>query len=347
MKRIIFAVMLVVLFVLPAFASSGQDMAPGGVGFGWMFAGGMLALGLIASPGTLVSLQKNFNAIFNKALEAMPPIWPKYAMEIPSGGASEDYQWLGDTPAMREWLGDKFVKDILGYGFSVPNKPWESTIGVKRTDIEDDRLGKYSILVTQLGQEGQIKQDQLLSDLRVAGTSTLCYDGKYFYAANHVAGKSGTQSNLITGAGVAIANITTDFLKVRTAFRRFKTDQGKPFVRQPGKLSIVCIIPPDLEGVFENLANATLISGGDNTLKGAFEYIVDNNLADTIDWYADFVGAPIRPFVLQMRERPHLVALDQPDNDVVFNRAEYRYSNEARFNATYGLWPYSIKINNS
>jgi phage major head subunit gpT-like protein len=346
MKRILLAVVLVAIVALPAFASAGQSNS-NTIGLGMLLGVGLLAGGLIASPGTLVSLQKNFNAIFNEALQAMPPIWPKYAMKVLSGGASEDYQWLGDTPAMREWLGDKFVKDVLGYGFNIPNKSWESTIGVKRQDIEDDRLGKYNILVTQLAQEGQVKQDTLLSDLRVAGTSILCYDGKYFYAANHVAGKSGTQSNLITGAGVAIANITTDFLKVRAAFRKFKTDQGKPFVRQAGKLSIVCIIPPDLEGVFENLANATLISGGDNTLKGAFEYIVDNNLADTIDWYADFVGGAIKPFVMQMREEPHLVALDQPSNDVVFNRAEYRYSNEARFAAAFGLWPYSVKVNNS
>jgi phage major head subunit gpT-like protein len=346
MKRILLAVVLIAIVALPAFASAGQNNS-GTVGIGILLGIGLLAGGVIASPGTLVSMQKSFNAIFNEALQAMPPIWPKYAMKVLSGGASEDYQWLGDTPSMREWLGDKFVKDVLGYGFNVPNKKWESTIGVKRDDIEDDRLGKYNILVQQLAQEGTIKQDQLLSDLRVAGTSILCYDGKYFYAANHVAGKSGAQSNLITGAGVAIANITTDFLKVRAAFRKFKTDQGKPFIRQAGKLSIICVIPPDLEGVFENLVNATLISGGDNTLKGAFEYIVDNNLADTIDWYADFVGGVIKPYALQMREEPHLVALDQATNDVVFNRAEYRYSNEARFAATFGLWPYSVKVNNS
>ncbi len=307
---------------------------------------GSIQLAAIVSGATLTSLQKNFNAIFNQAMEAMPPSWPKYAMKVTSNGASEDYQWLGDTPAMREWLGDKFVKDLTGFNYSVPNKDWEATVGVRRNDIEDDQLGKYTPIIQQLSEEGVVQQDVLLTELRVAGTANDCYDGKKYYAANHAVGKSGTQSNLIAGAGVSLSNITADFQKVRAAFRKFRTDQNKPFIRQRGKLKILCTIPADLESVFEQLKNSTLISNSDNTLKDAFEYEVDSNLTDQADWYADYVGSAIRPFVMQMRKEPNFVSMTNPETEEVFKRAKFLYSVEARFNAAYGLWPYSIKVNN-
>jgi phage major head subunit gpT-like protein len=290
---------------------------------------------------------KNFNALFNEALAALQPQWPAYAMRVNSGGASEDYQWLADTPAMREWIGDKVIKDIRGYGFNLPNKDFEVTVGVKRKDIQDDQLGKYAILIPQLADEGTIKQDELLTTLRIAGDSTACYDGKMFYAANHQVGKSGSQSNLLTGTGHTLAQVQADFASVRAAFRKFKTDQAKPYIRQQGKLQLLVRIPADLESIFETLANASIISSTDNVLKGAFNYAVDSNLTDTDDWYVDYVGSRLRPFVMQMREEPHLVLQDDPKSDSVYTRGEYLFGNEARFNATYGLWPYSIKVSNA
>ncbi|MGD0591048.1 MAG: Mu-like prophage major head subunit gpT family protein [Bacteroidota bacterium] len=308
---------------------------------------GVMVFGTVVSAAGLVALQKNFNALFNQALEALQPKWPAFAMKVNSEGASEDYQWLGDTPMMREWLGDKFVKDIRGFTFSVPNKDFEVTIGVRRNDIEDDRLGKYAILIPQMADEGTYKQDTLITDLRIAGTSTLCYDGNDFYATNHNTGKSGNQSNLLTGTGHTLAQVTADLMTARTTLRRYLTDQGKPFIRTPGKLQVLCTIPPDLEGVFELLYNANIILQTDNLLKGAFPYQVDSYLTDTDDWYLDYVGNRIRPFVLQMRKEPHLVMLNDPQSESVFTRAEYQFSNEARFNAAFGLWPYSIKVSNT
>jgi phage major head subunit gpT-like protein len=308
---------------------------------------GIIAFGTVASASTINAMIKNFNALFNEAQAAQTPAWPSYAMRVNSEGASEDYQWLGDTPAMREWLGEKFLKDMRGFTFSVPNKNFEATVKVSRNDIEDDRLGKYGILIPQLADEGTVKQDSLLMDLRVAGTTTDIYDGKKFYAANHVTGKSGSQSNLLTGTGHTLAQVTADLISARTALRRFMTDQGKPFIRESGKLKLQIQAPPDLEYIFETIRNSKTISASDNTLYQAFEYQISQYLTDTDDWYVDYVGARVRPFVLQMRKEPHLVIADDPKSETMFMRAEYLFSNEARFNAAYGLWPYSIQIHNT
>jgi phage major head subunit gpT-like protein len=105
--------------------------------------------------------------------------------------------------------------------------------------------------------------------------------------------------------------------------------------------------PPDLEGVFEELANATTINNNDNVLKGAFEYMVDANLSDTNDWYLDYVGGVVKPFVLQMRKKPTFVAADNPDSPNVFMKKKFLYGSEARYNVGYALWQFSIMTTNS
>jgi phage major head subunit gpT-like protein len=343
-KRIFFIAMLVAIVALPVFASTGTGSGFDSTGLVGM---GVVGLGLVVSAGTLSGLQKSFNAIFNEALAAYPPDWPSFAMRVNSTGGSEDYELIGDTPEMREWLGDKFIKELLGFHQVVVNKDWEATIRVLRKNIEDDQLGMYNPKIQQLAMEANIKQDSEVSSLRAAGTATLCFDGKNFYAANHQTGKSGVQSNLLAGAGAdTLAHITTDFKAARTAFRKFKTDTGKKFIRESGKLKLLVTCPPELESFFEELANSTLIGGSDNVLKGAFTFRVDSNLADTADWYVDYIGSPLKPFVMQIRKDATFVSMDQPDSENVFMKAAYLYSTEARFAAALGLWPYSVKINN-
>lgn len=208
-----------------------------------------VSLALMMSAGTLVSLQKNFRALYNQAYEATVPVWPNVAMEAPSGGAEENYQWLGDVPGMKEWLDAKALEKLMGFQYTIRNKDWEATITVDRNDVEDDRLGIYRPKLLELGGEARRHPDELLSVVRRGGASGLCYDGQYFYDTDHVQGKSGTLSNKLTGTGVTLAQFTADFIAARAALRTFKNEQGKPFIRQSGKLQLQVTIPPALEGI--------------------------------------------------------------------------------------------------
>jgi len=306
-----------------------------------------IAIGAVMSAQTLIGLQKSFRALFLQAYEAYTPDWPRYAMEIPSEAAEENYQWLGTVPAVKEWVDVKTLDQLLGFNYSIRNKDWEATLEVDRNDIEDDRLGMYRPRILEMAQEAKRHPEELISQLRRNGASSKCYDGKNFYATDHVIGKSGTMSNKLTGTGVTVDKITADFRAARAALRKFKDDRGRPFVRRTGKLDLLVTVPPDLEGVFEELANATLINNTTNVLKGAFEYRVDPFLTDTNDWYVDYVGGVVKPFIFQNRKNPDFVAQDQPDAESVFMRRKVRYGTEARYNAGYALWQYSILVTNT
>ena len=54
---------------------------------------------------------------------------------------------------MREWIGDRVINDMKEFSYEIENKLYESTLGIKRTDIEDDSLGQYRTLAQSEGQE--------------------------------------------------------------------------------------------------------------------------------------------------------------------------------------------------
>ncbi len=298
----------------------------------------------VVNAETLVALQNTFRALFLLTYGEISPQWPKFAMETMSENAAENYDWLGAVPAMKEWLDEKVLEQLRGMNYSIRNKDWESTIQVDRNHIEDDQLGLYKPRIMELADEAKRHLDELVFQLVVAGASSLCYDGQNFFDTDHAEGDSGEQSNKLTGTGVTSSALATDFRAARAAMRKFKNDRGKPWLR--GDPKFVVIAPPDLEGVFEELLNATIISNTTNTLKGAADLAINPYATDTNDWALVNVAQPIKPFVVQMRKAPTFVALDQPTNENVFKRKKFLYGVEGRYNAGYGLWQMAVLTTN-
>ncbi len=141
----------------------------------------------ILTPTLLSALTTGFRKEFQTAFDrAMADVqYTKIATIVPSATKSNTYGWLGDFPDFREWVGDRVVRDMASHGYAIENKDYESTVGVKRTDIEDDNLGIYSPMMAHMGQMSAQFPDKLVFDLLKAGTSTLCYDGQYFFDTDH------------------------------------------------------------------------------------------------------------------------------------------------------------------
>jgi phage major head subunit gpT-like protein len=58
-------------------------------------------------------------------------------------------------PGMREWIGDRVVKDVASHGYSIVNKTWEDTVGLGRDDVEDDNVGAYRPIFQELFRIGE------------------------------------------------------------------------------------------------------------------------------------------------------------------------------------------------
>lgn len=111
--------------------------------------------------------------------------WDKVATLIPSTTASNTYGWLGDFPQLREWVGDRVIRDMKASGYSIENKLYEATLGVQRTQIEDDQYGHFAPVAASMGQEAAQHPDRLVQAVINAAGSSLCYDGQYFFDTDH------------------------------------------------------------------------------------------------------------------------------------------------------------------
>ncbi len=140
---------------------------------------------MIINAATLSALRVGFKKNFQDGFSEITPEWDKIAELVTSSSKSEAYGWLNDYPDMREWIGDRVVKDMMENAYVIENKPFESTVGVKRTDVEDNTLGGTAIRMTGLGRAAARKPDQLVFGALAAGFSTLCFDGQNFFDSDH------------------------------------------------------------------------------------------------------------------------------------------------------------------
>ena len=165
-----------------------------------MFAFG----GLVINAANLRTLYTAFNSAFKGGYALAKPMWEQVATMVPSTTGTEEYGWLGMTTKYREWLGERVYQNLKSHGYSIKNKPFESTIAVPRDAIDDDQFGVYSPLMAQMGQDAALHPDELIFGALLAGLNTPCFDGQYFFDTDHPVGLQGSEvsvSNYGGGSG--------------------------------------------------------------------------------------------------------------------------------------------------
>lgn len=195
---------------------------------------------MIINQAALSGIYKTFSTIFNQALEIAKSQVDLIAMRVPSTGRSVDYKWLGTFPNMREWLGDRVIKDLSGFHYELLNKSYESTIEVDRDDIMDDQIGVYIPMIQGLAQAAKIHPDILAFALLKAGFSTKCFDGQYFFDTDHeVAGASVSNTGGGAGTGWYLADLSRPIKPIILQMRKApefvamdKPDDENAFMRK-------------------------------------------------------------------------------------------------------------------
>jgi len=114
-----------------------------------------------------------------------------------SDQASEQYAFLGQSPAMREWLGGRHAKGLNDNDLTIINKHYEATLEFRKRDLRRDKTGQIQARVEDFADRSLSHWGSLLSTLIINGESTVCYDGQFYFDTDHSEGDSGTQSNKI------------------------------------------------------------------------------------------------------------------------------------------------------
>lgn len=163
---------------------------------------------MLITAASINALFTGFKANFNDGFNSAESYYGQIATEVPSTTSQETYAWLGQYPKLREWIGDRQIKNMSASGYVLQNKKFESSVAVPRDAIDDDQYGIYSPLFREMGYAARVHPDELIFALLAAGNTTLCYDGKNFFDTTHPVG-SGTVSNYGGGAGSMWALLDT------------------------------------------------------------------------------------------------------------------------------------------
>lgn len=302
---------------------------------------------------TLVtSLEKGLNSIFVEASAQLmnDPSQVNYVRDlatvIPSTNAIENYGWMGQLPAVQEFLTERKIQGLTETRYDVPNRDWEATIGVKRPDIEDDNLGALPMRIMMMAQQAEDHKNTILADNLINGhvAGRVGYDGVTFFNATHPIRnqEAAAQSNIVTQTGTTVALLQADYTTARSRMMSFVGENGLPFRRSWGKTVVVC--GPALEFNFRTVLNAGMIAQTSNVWQGASDLMVMPEITGNA-WFLLHVGGVLRPLALQVRKPVEFVAADDPKvNESAFFRNAYYYGTYARYAPLYGFWQEAIRV---
>lgn len=86
--------------------------------------------------------------------------------------------------------------------YTLENRKFESTIRVRREDIEDDRLGIYSPQVNMMAHAAASHPDELVFEVLKRGFEAGCYDGQPFFDEDHpIIPGDGSESSVSNSGG--------------------------------------------------------------------------------------------------------------------------------------------------
>jgi len=294
---------------------------------------------MIVNRENLTAVFINLKTTFNKAFDEAPSLWQQTTMLVPSGSGQNDYAWLSRFPKMRKWLGDKVMKALAAFKYTVVNEDWEATVEVDRNDIDDDNIGMYEPQARDAGFSARQLPDEIDADLKNNAFASDCYDGQYFYDDDHPVGE-GSASNLGTAAlsAATTAAAAASYGAGRLAVMSFTDDEGRPLALIPDLLEV----GPALEAMGKLLLeNEKLTDESPNPYRGTAKLLVNPRLTSSTQWMLHVTNRPLKPFIYQERKKPVFVEQTNEETDSVFMRKKFRFGAEARAAGGYGLWQMS------
>lgn len=270
------------------------------------------------------------------------------ARKFMSDQGSETYAWLGQTPAMREWLGGRSAKDLREFSFAIANKEFEASIEVTVPELRRMKSDAIQMRIRDLAARVNAYPYKLITNLIIAGESTACYDGQYFFDTDHSEHDSGTQDNDLTYAAATGTTPTVDemrgaILQSAKQMLGFKDDRGEPInenVSQFGVMVPLVYWPQAVEAV--NLASVA--TGGQNLLQNmpnAKFTVIPNLRLDAGGWTTKFatfaMDGEVKPFILQ-EELPLHIGAEAEGSPLEFNENKHRYGVDWAGNVGYWEW---------
>lgn len=293
---------------------------------------------------------------FFRRLSVANDTWSrKVGMYFPSFQETEKYPWLGQVPGMREWVGGRHAKGFWDNKLEVTNIPYESTMKVRVPDLRRDKTGQMMIRISEQVRRADTHWMSLLSTLILAGTSTACYDGEYFFDTDHAEGNNSTNQDNALSIDISGLPVAEEYqgsttapgslvmmhviLRMITAILGFKDNENEPM--NENAKSFLVMTPLSLYPAALSAVSNMVLSGGEmNTLKSGqlnVEVIPNARLTWTTSLACFRTDGDVKPFILQ-EEKPISVSAIAEGSELEFHNNEHHYGIDASRAVAYGYW---------
>lgn len=271
-----------------------------------------------------------------------------------SDQSSETYPFLGQSPAMREWLGGRQAKALSSNSVTIVNKHYEATLAIAVKDMRRDKTSQIEARVQEFVDQDMRHWGSLLTDFILAAPSTTCYDGQFFFDTDHSEGDSGSQSNDITvdisvlpasihGSVTApsVQEMQQAIMLGIAQLLSFKDNQGQPMNDNASEFLVM--VPVGLWAIAmsatsELLTIAMAQNVNPNGMNGMSVKVEMNPRLTWTDSFAVFrTDSPIKPLIRQAETAPALQLIDE-NSEHAFKNKEILVGIDTWRNAGYGYW---------
>lgn len=278
------------------------------------------------------------------------------ASKFDSDQPQEEYPWLGQSPKMVPWTGERPTQVLTSDGLVVVNDDFTTNITISLKDWRRDKTGQLRKRTGEMADATVEHSMDLLSDLiKANGTA---YDGVAFYAGTHNVGGFTIDNDVVAGDGLAGGSDPTTAQQsknIQLMLQRalsFKGDEGRAINRRAKVWTIM--VPTNLMGAtFGAIANDFVGNGESNTLKAVvsgtgqfkgitFNVIVNTDLDDTPNQMHMFRSdARIMPFIYQ-EELVEIGGLPETSEWAHLNKA-VRFDADISCAAAYGRFELAVR----
>jgi len=236
---------------------------------------------------------------------------------------TEEFPVLLQSTGMREWLGDKDIKNITADMLSLTNRDFEDTYGIKKTKIEDNKAIKLAHIFAMMGVNAANLHPDIAFEALVANEKWI--DDKTFYSTTRKYGKKST-----------IVNYTTDefslaaFNAGRLAMAAYRGHGGKSLKAKATRL----IVGPANEAAAEAILLKETLAGGETNMN--YKRVVLEVHEDLVGDYENYWfllddrNKVIPPVIVLDRKKAEFIRMDNPTDSNMFNKGEAVYGTEAR-----------------
>lgn len=242
------------------------------------------------------------------------------------------------------------------YKIIIPNAKRGEKLEITESEFERaGTLEKLALYKSDIEGLAVVAKDdpivRALAMLEAGHTNTygVCFDGKNFFATDHLFGDATGQSNIVTGHGNTLEQVAYDMDEVYARFKGFyvKAGGGKKLLnKNEPKMMVFC--SPKMIGIFKALKNNEYIAGTTNSLRNTFDYEV----AIFSDDYSYYVVNLENDGYIQNRpilnpvEKEARLKNNLGQESAVMDGL-YKWQVDLRDGIGYGAWYKAVKVDNS